>query len=309
MEKQILLALDDSLYSKHAVEYAARMAGKIVDLKLTLFSVQPAISLFLTDEAKKDVRAQAALEKMKRKNAEKALSTLEAYKTLLEERGIDGSRIETKTRPKKLGLARDILEEAEKGRYDAIVVGRRGVSKLQEMFSGSVTTNLLEHSRVIPVWMVDGLVENDRVMAAVDGSESALRAVDHLSFLFSRSPDVSFTLVHAAPKLKDYCEIDFGEDAQELEDVIIQGDKRCVENFMVHAYAKFKAAGIEKDRIEIRELPGNLSVGKALQAEAERGDYGTVVFGRRGINKAFFMGSVSNYLINKLSNRALWLIS
>jgi len=309
MEKQILLALDDSLHSKHAVQYAARMAAKVVDLKFTLLSVQPTVSLFLADEAKKDARARAALEKMKAKNAEKALTVLEGYKTLLTDRGIDASRIEVKTRTKKLGLARDILEVAEDGRYDAIVVGRRGVSKLQEMFSGSVTTNLLEHSRVIPVWVVDGVVENDRIMVAVDGSESALRAVDHLSFVFAKSTDATFTLVHVAPRLKDYCEIDFGEEARELEEVIVQGDKRCVESFMVHAYAKFTAAGIEKDRVEIRELPGSLSVGKALMAEAERGGYGTVVFGRRGVNKAFFMGSVSNYLVNKLSNRALWLIS
>ncbi len=309
MEKQILLALDDSLHSKHAVAYAARMAGKIMDLKFTLLCVQPTISLFLADEAKKDAKARAALEKMKAKNAEKALAVLEGYKVLLTDSGIDPSRIEVKTRTKKLGLARDILEVAETGRYDAIVVGRRGVSKLQEMFSGSVTTNLLEHSRVIPVWVVDGVVENNEIMVAVDGSESALRAVDHLSFMFSASPDARFTLVHVTPRLKDYCEIDFGEEAKELEEVITKGDKQCVESFMVHAYGKFTSAGIEKDRIEIRELPGSLSVGKALQAEADRGGYGTVVFGRRGLSKAFFMGSVSNYLINKLSNRALWLIS
>lgn len=309
MEKHILLALDDSIHSKHAVEYAARMAENVVDLNVTLLCVQPSVSLFLADEAKKDPKARAALETMTRKNAEKAREVLEGYKALLMERGMDGARVIIRTRPKKLGLARDILEVAEDGQYDAIVVGRRGVSKLQEMFSGSVTANLLEHSRIIPVWVVDGQVKNDRVMLAVDGSESALKAVDHLSFMYEKTTGVMFTLVHVAPKLKNYCEIDFGEETKELEDVIIQGDKRCVENFMVHAYSEFKAAGIEKDRIEIRELSGSRNVGKALLAEAERGDYGAVVFGRRGVGKAFFMGSVSNYLINKLSNRALWLIS
>jgi hypothetical protein len=34
-----------------------------------------------------------------------------------------------------------------------------------------------------------------------------------------------------------------------------------------------------------------------------------VVIGRRGINKAFFTGSVSHYVINKASACALWVVS
>ena len=41
---------------------------------------------------------------------------------------------------------------------------------------------------------------------------------------------------------------------------------------------------------------------------AEKGDYRTLVVGRRGIDKSFFMGSVSRYMINNLSNGALWVI-
>jgi nucleotide-binding universal stress UspA family protein len=40
-----------------------------------------------------------------------------------------------------------------------------------------------------------------------------------------------------------------------------------------------------------------------------KGNFGTVVIGRRGINKAFFMGSVSRYIINRISNRSLWIVT
>ncbi len=309
MEKKILLALDDSLHSKYAVQYAMRMGSQVESLHYTLFSIQPTVSGFLVDDAKTDARARAALEKMKNRNETRTLEMLEGFRSLMTAGGIDEGRIEVKTQAKKIGLAKDILERAQEDRYDAIVAGRRGISKVQEMFMGSVTTNLIEHSRVTPVWVVDGDVTDPRILLAVDGSESALRAVDHISFMFSGSPEVKITLAHVVPRLKDFCAIDLDESDAEIEDVIVEGDKRCVQQFLVHAYNKFKDAGIDKSRIEIRELPRSRNIGKAILDEADGGGYGTLVFGRRGINKAFFMGSVSNYIINKAANHALWLVS
>lgn len=309
MEKKVLVALDDSLHSKYAVQYVIRMGTRIESLHYTLFSIQPTVSGFLVDDAKTDARARAALGKMKNRNETRTLEMLEGFRSLMIAEGVAEDRIEIKTQPKKVGLAKDILERAQEDRYDAIVAGRRGISKVQELFMGSVTTNLIEHSRVTPVWVVDGDVTDSRVLLAVDGSESALRAVDHVSFMFSGNPEAKITLAHVTPKLKDFCAIDLDEADAELEEVIVEGDKRCVQQFLVHAYKKFKEAGIDKSQIEIRELPRSMNIGKAILDEADGGGYGTLVFGRRGINKAFFMGSVSNYIINKAANHALWLVS
>ncbi len=310
MEKKLLLALDDSLHSKHALQYVVMMSSFMEDLKYTLFMVQPSISGFLLDEAQNDPKARKALERMRTRHEEKALARLDGFKTQMTDLGVPGDRIEVKTRAKKLGLARDILEEAEEGRYDAIAVGRRGIGKMQEMFMGSVTKNLVEHSRVIPIWVVDGEVTTTKLMIAVDGSESALRAVDHVAFMFARNASAKITLLHVVPKLKAYCGIDMDDaEAADLEDVVVAGDKRCVESFLVHAYNKFREAGIEKEQIEIRTVEKTRNVGKAIVEELEKGGYGTVVFGRRGLSKAFFMGSVSNYIIGKTEDRALWLVS
>ena len=53
MEKKLLLAVDDSVHSKHAIQYAVNMASAVNELKFTLFHVQPAISQFLLKEARK----------------------------------------------------------------------------------------------------------------------------------------------------------------------------------------------------------------------------------------------------------------
>jgi hypothetical protein len=43
--------------------------------------------------------------------------------------------------------------------------------------------------------------------------------------------------------------------------------------------------------------------------EANKGNYGTVVVGRRGAKHAHFFGSVSQYVTERIANRALWLVS
>jgi hypothetical protein len=43
--------------------------------------------------------------------------------------------------------------------------------------------------------------------------------------------------------------------------------------------------------------------------KASQEDFGTIVIGRSGMNKFYFMGSISRYVINGAMNRALWGIS
>lgn len=309
MEKKIMLALDDSVHSRRALEYVVRMSSAVKDLTYTLFNVQPTISQFLLDEAKKDAAANVKLKKVINKNAEIASRILESYKDRMIRMGIAENCINVTTQTKKLGLAKDIMEFGHKGLYDAMVVGRRGLSRLQETFVGSVTANLLEHSSLIPVWVVDGDVTSTKIMIAVDGSESSLCAVDHLGFMVGDNPEIKITLFHVIPKAKDYCEIDFEDTEVDIEKVITQGDKRCIDRFYAHARHKFMAAGIQENQIEIKVTERTFNVAKAILEEAKRGNYGTVVIGRRGTSKAFFMGSVSRYVLAKTSNRALWLVS
>jgi nucleotide-binding universal stress UspA family protein len=309
VEKKILLAVDGSIHSKHAVHYAVRMSSVVRDFTCTLLHIQPCLSQFLLDEARTDFKAKAELKKVIRRNAEDAQSMLEKYKAQMVRMGIADKRIDVVTQPRLLGLARDILQRAQEGLYDGIVVGRRGLSRVQKAFMGSVTAKLAEHSRVIPMWIVDGDVTSTRILMAVDGSECSLRAVDHLSFMVGQNPNVTVTLFHVVPRFRDCCVIDFDEKETDVQQVLAQGDKRCIDRFYTHAQKKFREGGIQEKQIEIKVTKRAMNVGKAILDEARKGNYGTVVVGRRGASKAFFMGSVSRYVLDRISNRALWLVS
>ena len=309
MVKKILIAVDDSLQSKNAVRYVTRLSARLENLNIVLFNAQPMVSQFLVDEAKKKVDSQRELKAVMERNAITSQKLLDNYRLLMGQEGVDESRIQTVIQPRKLDIAKDIIEFAQDGRFDALVIGRRGISGLQELFMGSVSSNITQNSNVIPVWIIDGDVAPAKLLVAVDGSEYSLRAIDHLAFALSDAVGISLTFLHVRPKLKDYCEVDFeATQAQALEDLIRKGDKACIDNFYTVALKKLNEFDIGEDRIQTKTLTGLANIGAAILKEVQTGKYDTVVMGRSGVNKSFFTGSVASTVLNKISKGALWLV-
>ncbi len=315
MEKKILLAVDDSEHAKNAARYAAMISSAVKNLTYTLFYVQPAVSQYLLDEAAASPKANAALEKLNKKQADQGKRILDDQKTRMVDLGIDSDRIETVTAPRQAGLARDILQYAQGRYYDAIVVGRRGLSRLQEVFMGSLTRNLLEFSETVPVWIIDREITSTGIMLAVDGSASSFRAADHLSFMVGGNPGVTITLFHVTPSARDLVALDSEAsakttkaDEKELEEILKSGDRKSMDIFLAHARRMFTQAGLSEDQVTLKAIASQGSIGKQILQEFKKGKYGTLVIGRRGINKSFFMGSVSDYVLNKASDCAVWLV-
>jgi nucleotide-binding universal stress UspA family protein len=309
MLKKIMIAVDDSLQSKNAVRYVTRLSARLENLNYVLFNAQPMVSQFLVDEAKKNVASQIELRAVMEKNATTSQKMLDNYRLLMLQEGVDESRIQTVTQPRKLDIAKDIIEYAQAGRYDALVIGRRGISSLQELFMGSVSSNITQNSNIIPVWVIGGDVAPAKFLVAVDGSEYSLRAIDHLAFAMSDVVGISLTFLHVRPKLKDYCEVDFeATQAEALEDLIRKGDKACIDNFYTIALKKLKEFDIREDHIQTKTVTGLANIGAAILKEVQTGSYDTVVMGRSGVNKSFFTGSVTNTVLNKFSKGAVWLV-
>jgi len=308
LEKRILVAVDDSIYSKKAIEYAAGIGTIVPELTFTLFNVQPTISDYLVHDSNIDANSRAALKEVVTKNKKISNDLLNNYKSLMVKKGVDDKAIVLVSQPRIMGAAKDILHFAKQEMVDAIILGRRKVSKLEEAFVGSVTNIVLEHAGVIPIWAIDGKVSSFKIMVAIDGSESSLNAVDHISFMMGGNPDVKLTLLHVTPTLRDYCTIDFDEEGDIVDEIIASGDKQCVSSFHAHAQKRFKAAGINENQILIREVKSTISIGKTIVDEAAKGKFGIVVVGRKGLNESFFMGSVSRYVANKATNCAVWLV-
>jgi nucleotide-binding universal stress UspA family protein len=309
MIKKIMIAVDDSLHSKNAVRYVTRLSSRLESLNYVLFNAQPMVSQFLVDEAKKNAKSQRELKAVMERNAIKSQKLLDNFRLLMLQEGVDESRIQTVTKPRNLDIGKDIIEYAQAGRFDALVIGRRGISSVQELFMGSVSSNITQNSNIIPVWIIGGDVAPAKFLVAVDGSEYSLRAIDHLAFALSDAVGISLTFLHVRPKLKDYCEVDFeATQAETLEDLIRKGDKACIDNFYTIALKKLNEFDLGEDRIQTRTVTGLANIGAAILKEVQTGSYDTVVMGRSGVNKSFFTGSVTNTVLNKISKGAVWLV-
>ena len=311
MEKKILITVDGSLPSDHAVDYVGLMEGAMItDLRVTLYHVMNPVPPFLRRDAKRDPQALKRVRELETKNRQAADKVLKRASDRLIKKGVDPEAIETKAMPRASDAARDILFEAEHGMYDAVVLGRRGLSKAQEVFMGSVTNKVVQHAERLPIWIVGGQVMSQKVLCAVDGSEGALRAVDHLSFMLGQNPDTKVTLFHVGASLGNYCTLDFGDQelAQGIEQDIMHAETECMDDFYARALSILKEAGLQDDQIETKTRDHVMNVSKAILYEAKKGGYGTVALGRRGENRSFFLGHVSDKVVTKGGELAVWIV-
>jgi nucleotide-binding universal stress UspA family protein len=309
MEKKVLIAVDDSRHSENAVRYAADLHGTVPQLSHVIIHIEPTISQYLLDEARTKPGARAQLDRLMRKSHDAARELLEKQKALMVSLGVAETDIKTISLPRKFGVAKDILEYGTALLYDAIILGRRGLSGLAETFIGSVSNNIVHNSPLLPVWLVDQKGPSSTIMVAVDGSQSSLRAVDHLSFILGGNPETAISFFHVAPRLADFCPIDFSDtETSALDAVIKEGDKACIDRFYANALKKLKEAGIAEHQIRIDVHEGGFKVGKAILNAYRQGNFGTLVIGRRGMDKKFFSGSVSRYLVNQFGGGALWVV-
>jgi nucleotide-binding universal stress UspA family protein len=142
------------------------MTRLIPTLDFALLTVLPATPPHLEELSRRDGRVLTQLKRLREKNAAVAAKHLDAAAAILLEHGIAEGRIRRVLRPRVTGLAQEILAEAERGRHDALVIGRRGLSRAQEVFMGSVSNQLLQHATNVPLWIVDGKVTEPKVMVA-----------------------------------------------------------------------------------------------------------------------------------------------
>ncbi len=154
-QKKILIAFDDSENAMRGVKYVADTFKN--DINVTLLSIIPDTadickmdSKELTPYFHSQQTAFCALEDKKRDLISKAM---ENAKRILLEAGFESDRIHTKINRKKQGVARDIVKEAEEG-YDSIVIGRRGLSGIKEMFLGSVSQKVLSLAKEASICIV-----------------------------------------------------------------------------------------------------------------------------------------------------------
>lgn len=298
LKKKLLAAVDGSEGALSAIRYAGHILAP-GSAELVLFHVMaPPPPLYREAADPLLQRAQAVWQRKQEREAEAVLSGAQGAATAA---GFAAEDVSVKSQAAIIGIARDILAEAHRGQYDAVLMGRRGVGRMEELFIGSVSNKVLSASS-LPLWLVEGRHLPLPVLVAVDGSKAGGRAVDHAGFMLEGRSDVPVTLLHVQPHVllgpppdPAYCS---GEEAEQAFP------------FLAEAKSELVQAGLPADKVHVSACRWGRDPAWELLREARQGGYGTVVLGRRGLTgaKAFLLGSVSTKLVYTARQMAVWVV-
>ena len=286
MEKHLLLTVSEQKSALHGARFLAGFFGDKDVVKLTLFYTIPRPAAVWTGE--KTQQKVVEQEDMARKGEAKAKKALQEAKSEVIKLGFSEEQVQTRLQMRQFSKVKDILEEGERGLYDAIILGKRGLNWFEEAFDGSVTKELLESRHNCPIWICRRPdPERKGVLLCMDGSEGSYRMADHVGFVLGteqRHP-VKILVIK-------------GRALQDTPEAIIAKGRELL--------SKSKVPNV---RVTASAIDAS-SPARAILREAEEGGYAVVAAARGEQEKSLmdkvFLGSVTMTLFREIENAALW---
>jgi nucleotide-binding universal stress UspA family protein len=147
-DNRFLVAVDNSENAMRAVDYVAQTLGGF-DFKISLFhairgdqSIHSGFAhLFIPKESLEDAKTEA-------------IAVFDKAKHRLAQAGFTSGQMSTKLVSGVPSRAEAIVKEAREGDYGTIVLGRRGLSRVQEFLLGRVSNKVINIIRRRAVWIV-----------------------------------------------------------------------------------------------------------------------------------------------------------
>lgn len=229
------------------------------------------------------------LEELHREEERAARCAAEETVAPLRERGVDVTVCVRRQRP-----AEAILQQAEVDGTDLIVLGSRGKGTMERLLIGSISERVARYAQC-PVLVARGEAI-ERVMIAVDGSESSEHALEALLRL-PLPPHTEFRVAHIAPVHEP------GEDGitagVDLQTAISEYDRECHvddgQDVVLPAMERLRAAGRTASTHVRRGSPAEELVAAAREWGAD-----LIVVGseNRSVLGNLSLGSVSSRVLS-----------
>lgn len=156
---KILVALDSSAGAWRAVEYVAQTFGQVPGVQVTLLHILSGLPPAFWDDGhvlqEKEREARQRMVASWQKDEEKKWQDLVGKSHQhLAAAGLEKAAVANKFKPKYFDIADDIIDEAQAGAYDTIVMGRRGLGMAKSLLLGSVTRKVTDNAKGCAVTIV-----------------------------------------------------------------------------------------------------------------------------------------------------------
>lgn len=310
VRRKLLVAIDGSVHGHDTLDYLALLFALRPEMDFHLLSLVPGVSLppggeWLTEAERLNMISPGARQKLV---AHKGF--LRQAEEWLTRAGVAAERISSEV---KLGsggsLAGDIVRAAQQGHYDAVVVGRRGMTKLEEILLGSVSNGIFDLGHEVPLWVIDGRIDSRRFLVPVDLTPYSLLAVDHLAFILHDHPEVEITLFNSTAILA-------ARPTARPDDFQPHWDRAWCDKHLTRPDSHFHAprqilleAGFAPERIAVLETAQGFEPSRQIIRQALMDGYGTIVMGRRPpeVRRGIFRG-VSDRVLLMAEQVAIWVV-
>lgn len=290
MEKHFLMAVSGDRTASYNLRFVKSFFTEFCDIRLTLFYVAPRPPTWDFDVVlQPEQAALAELEELRKAHEHEALE--KAYEWITY-RACDPGKVQKKAVHSQVGTVHEIIFEAQKGMYDAVIMGRRGLSWFEELVQDSVSHQILWKDIDFPIWICRRPDDKERnnVLLCVDESAPARRVADHVGFILGEKERHKVTLFHVKP--------DNTSVTPEVQRILDDAREAL-------SYNKFPEEMVE---VKIVQAP---DVADAIVHEAQSGSYAVVACGRT-LDHPTAMGtliptSVTTKLLRKLTDCCLWI--
>jgi len=309
MEKKLLIAVDGSVYSSNTLHYLEQLFANLDDIRLHLVSV---VSCNPSETARQWLDEKELfniLRPEEQKRCRTARKFLHNAVDRLARNGIRQDKVTTEVKISTTTPAAEVLNVARQGMFDALVLGRRGVSKLEELIMGSVSSTLFEKCHDVPIWIVDGQVDSRKFLVPVDGSHFTLKAVDHLCYMLQDNPYAEITLFHSAAMFAQKQDLKTGFCERFLSEDWCRDNCDDQDLYFLAPRQMLINSGFPPERIHRLETKKGLYPSRQIVRQALIDDFGTIVMGRRDkeIVTGVF-GSVTEKVVAMSVDNAVWVV-
>jgi len=312
--KRILLAVDGSNFALSSAAYLADLYEGASDLEVTVLNILPSVPPLYLEE-RHDPLIQKDYAVWKKEIVEEGKKHTEEAVKVLQRGGFKKSHIQAKYAPQSVGVARDIIREADAGYYDACAMGKKGMGWFDDIFLGSITSKMLEISENHPVWLVSGNEWKSRnVLVAMDHTPKAVQLARYVGEMLRGIEGVKICFYYCCAPFAENLTLEEREKTEEIEKRVAENERDQMDHLFAEAQKVLEDLGFDRNAVEYEFDQGkSTSTGKVSQRilkKVQEGKHGTLVIGRKGAASAreFRLGSVALRISTESQNCAVWVV-